>query len=207
MPLSKTESETSTQKYDKIVILKSDTAGSKSKPMDVSNPNATDGAQLSQLKAHNEELDVAVKELKSTKARIIELDTAALERDKLLSRTEQKLTELTKELKQEKKSKELLQAELSAKNVSVAKLKEMLKVAESNVIRFKDEIQKRKKEIEKLQDQITRLKIQKTASQSPPAVVRTQEKLPTRKEAFETETEPPSPADIIDWVIKKKSEE
>jgi hypothetical protein len=83
----------------------------------------------------------------------------------------------------------------------------MLNAAESNVIRSKDEIQKRKKEIEKLQDQMGRLKIQRTVSESPPAVVGPQEISPTKKEAFETETEPPSPADIIDWVIKKKSEE
>jgi general secretion pathway protein A len=120
------KSETSIQKSDEIAILQGDTAKSKVKPLDFNAPKAAEVILRGQLKTRNEELDAALKELKSTKERVTELESEVATREQMLLRSEKKLTELTKELEQEKKSKELLQAELSSKVASVAEPQEKL---------------------------------------------------------------------------------
>ena len=64
-----------------------------------------------------------------------------------------------------------------------------------------------RKKIQELQSQITRPKINKFSAKPSTVIVRTQETLPAENDPIETETQPANPTDIIDWILKKKSEE
>jgi type II secretory pathway predicted ATPase ExeA/chromosome segregation ATPase len=160
--------------------------------------------QLGQLRSRNNELVAELEALQSSKERITELESAMAQREQLLSESEQKLTELAKNLAQEKKSKDVIQAELSSKVALAAELQEKLAASETNVIKFEDEFRKSQTKIAELQGQLANLEAQKTPPEPTPLIVETPEKLTPIRDISEIES--PSPADIIDWVIKKKSE-
>ena len=162
-------------------------------------------SQLAQLQSKYEKIQADFIELKRKQERVIELENAAVKREQLLLQSEQKLADLTNDLKKERKSNELLQAELSSKVASIAGLQEELETSNSNSLKFESELEKNKQEIKELQSQLMKLEIQKASLEPSTMIVETQQKQPTESSAVETETESPNPTDIIDWIIKKKS--
>jgi general secretion pathway protein A len=161
--------------------------------------------QLAVLQTEYNKLQADLMELKSTQERIAELENVSLQRERLLSQSEQKLTSLASLLEQEKKNNELLQAELSSKVASITELQEKLETSNSNSLKFENEVEKSKQEIKELQSQLMKFEVQKASPESSEVIVEAPEKLPTESIAIESETKSPNPTDIIDWIIKKKS--
>lgn len=142
--------------------------------------------QIDQAKGANIELDTALKELKTAKAQITTLQSSLAEQDKMLleykqnhSKLEQSLIEIKKLFEQERQSKEQLQSAVSSKTSIIKELQN------------------------RINDMDTLSSSAKTSTNGDRGL---KEQMMTEKK-LERETEQPSPIDIIDWVIKKKSEQ
>ena len=170
------KSNTLLQNSDKIVKFQGDSASSKIKLLDFNAPKTEEDIQFDKLESEYENIQADLMELKNTQKRVAELENAAAKREQLITQGEQKITQLTTELDQEKKSKELLQAELSSKVASVAELKEKLEISDSNALKFEDEINYKTKEVAQLHDQIQDLEAQKNSSENQLAVLQTEYK-------------------------------
>lgn len=194
------------QKPDNILMNQGGSEKSVENKVVPGNTKAVGFKQPDKVQSPKKELNRALTELKTTKAKVTNLEKVALERKQLLIQNEEKLIKLTKELEQEKKNKDILQAELSSKAVAVSDLQGKIESLKSDVIRYEDEIKNSKKVIQTLQGQLVDEEIPKTSQVSAPVIVEMPEVKPEKGAGDQAETETPDPADIIDWVIKKKSE-
>ena len=201
-----TNSGSPIQKTNNIVMSRS---GSEKSVFESAAPNIPKAAEVIQAdnrQPPREELNSAITELENTKARVANLEKVASERTQLLIENEEKLSGLTKELEREKKSKDLLQTELTSKAAAVSVLQGEIKELKSELLRFADEIKNSKKVIQALQAQLVDKQIPEAPQALSPAIVETQEVTPEEGAADQTAPETPDPADIIEWVIKKKAE-
>jgi chromosome segregation ATPase len=89
-------------------------------------------SQLSELKSRNETLAADLAGLKGAKERVTELEGVVAMREQTLSQSEQKVTDLTSALEQEKKDRERLGTELSRQADQVTALEQKLAVALSS---------------------------------------------------------------------------
>ena len=199
--------ETSIQNSNEIAGHQGDIAKSQVRLLEFNDSKATEVTQIGQLKSEHEQNQANLIELNNAGERIAELEGAAKKREQLLAQTEQKLSELTKELEREKKSKQLIQAKLLSMDASVSELQEKLEASKSDALKFEGEIEKKSKEIRELQSQMTNAEIPNFSAEPSTVVVRTKDMHPAENDTIETETQPANPADIIDWILKKKSEE
>ena len=198
--------ETAFQKRNEITKHRGDITQAQVRQFDPGGLKAGEEIQPGQLKTINEELGAALKELKSTKARLTALESELAKQEQANLQSEQKLNELTKALELEKKNRDLLQAELASQDRLAAEVQEKLEISETNVFKLENQIEKSEEEIKALQNELVSLINQQAASESSPMIVETQDGLTPESETFETEDEPPHPTDIIDWIIKKRSE-
>jgi chromosome segregation protein len=161
--------------------------------------------QLEQLSSSYEELRADLNELKGAKERAAALEGELAARDQALSRSEQQLSHLAKELDQEKESRRLLSSELSIKADLVAEFQQRLQTSQANQHELEKTIEKSKKEIAALQNQQKGLKAQQIPSESSAVIFDVKPKTTSKSEASGEQDESPSPSDIIDWVLKKKA--
>ena len=194
------------QKPDNILMNQGGSDKSVEETVVPGNSKAVRFKQSDKLQSPKKELNRALTELKTTKARVTNLEKVALERKQLLIQNEEKLIKLTKELEQEKKNKDILQDKLSSKAVAVSDLQGEIESLKSDVLRYEDEIKNSKKVIQTLQGQLVDEEMPKTSQVSAPVIVEMLEVKPEEGAGDQAEAETPDPADIIDWVIKKKSE-
>jgi hypothetical protein len=104
-----------------------------------------------------------------------------------------------------KRSQDSIQAELDSKITIIDALQKRQKASIAYNTRLVDELEKSKIEIAKLRGQLMDLKAQRTKSDSTSEIVEIDEEQSAEDGLSETTIESPKPADIIEWVIKKKS--
>ena len=158
------KSETSSQKPDETTKRQSNIAGTKVQALDLKTQKTSIDTQLVQLKSRNEELTAALEELKGAKERVAALEGVAIGREQTLFQSEQKVSVLTNALDREKKSQDLLRAELSTKAAQVAEFQQKLEAALSSRAELANDVEKNKNEIAELEGQLLDLKAQKTFS-------------------------------------------
>jgi chromosome segregation ATPase len=124
----------------------------------------------------------------------------------MLTQSEQRQQELGKNLEQAKNSKDKLNSELSTQADLVADLQKRLETFRADQAALEDEYNKSMKRTAQLQAQVQQLKAKTSLSPVKPADFDLLEKPTSEIELPQEETESPNPADIIDWVLKKKSE-
>jgi len=163
-------------------------------------------SQLSQLRTQNIELTTKLEQLQSTKERVAMLETETAQREQKLIRSEQMLTELTKNLEQEKKSKNLIQADLVLKDTLIKELQRIQQESLSSYAKLKSELEKSKVKITTLRNQLLNFQAQKVPLDSTSVIAEKKEDLSVESDTIEPATESPKPGDIIDWIIKKKSQ-
>ena len=161
--------------------------------------------QLEQKRSSYEELSADIQELRGVKERVAALEGDLATKDLAFSQAEQKVTELTNALDQEKKNRELLSSELSLKSALVTDFQQKLQTSQANEQALEKTIIKSIKEIAALQNQLEKRKAQKAPTESSPAIVDVKKESPSESETFAEEGEPLSPNDVIDWVIKQKA--
>ncbi|BBO71756.1 hypothetical protein DSCA_56860 [Desulfosarcina alkanivorans] len=158
------------------------------------------------LDTNGKQLDTLVSELKHANARVGELQSASAEQQHIIVNNNQTLTSLKDELQNEKKTNERLQFELSKKNFSIADLEERVYKLRDIIIRYETAMDQNKIDIKKLKNQLANLKLKINEQQNLPDVNDNKEASEKANEMIETQYDPPNPNDIIDWVIKKRSE-
>jgi type II secretory pathway predicted ATPase ExeA len=122
--------------------------------------------QLEQLRSRNAELTADIQEMKGFKERVAAHESELPTSDQAISRPDQVLSHLAKELSQEKKSRELLISELSSKEVTIARLQEELENSQSNALEFEAEIENRILQIRELQGQLLNLKLEMSSPET-----------------------------------------
>jgi len=144
--------------------------------------------------------------LENTKEQVAELENALTVKDRMLTQSEQRQQGLGKNLEQAKNSKDKLNSELSTQAALVADLQKRLETFRADQAALEDEYNKSMKRTAQLQAQVQQLKAKTSLSPVKPADFDLLEKPTSEIELPQEETESPNPADIIDWVLKKKSE-
>ena len=161
--------------------------------------------QLGQLRSRNEELTAGLEELKGTKELVAGLESELAERDQTISFLEQRLSQITKELDQERKNRELLSSELSKKSEMVSEFQQKLQTSQSNQVELEKTIKNGEKEIAEIQNQLRSLKARQTATEPSAVIDDVKEKSTSKIEASGEQDESPKPSNIIDYVLKKKA--
>jgi chromosome segregation ATPase len=162
--------------------------------------------QLEQKRSSYEELTVDSQELKGLKERVAALEGDLATKDQTLSRSEQRISHLVKELDQEKQKRELLSSELSLKIDLVTEFQQKLKAFQINQQELEKTIKKSAKKNAKLQNQLRKLEAQKDPTESSSVTVEMKKKSTSQSEASGEGGKSRNPSDIIDWVLKKKVE-
>ena len=168
--------------------------------------NISSETRLENLQTAHNALGADFEELKNAKEQVAELENALTVKDRMLTHSEQRQQELGKKLEQAKNSKDKLNSELSAQAVLVADLQKRLEAFRADQAALEDEYNKSMKRTAQLQAQVQELKAKTSVSPVKPAAFDLQEKPTSEMGLAEEETDSPNPADIIDWVLKKKSE-
>jgi chromosome segregation ATPase len=168
--------------------------------------NTSSETRLENLQTAHKALAADFQELKNTKEQVAELENALTVKDRMLTQSEQRQQELGKNLEQAKNSKDKLTSELSTQAALVADLQKRLETFRADQAALEDEYNKSMKRTAQLQAQVQQLKAKTSLSPVKPADFDLLEKPTSEMELPQEETESPNPADIIDWVLKKKSE-
>ncbi len=163
-PYTGSKLETSSLKPDEIEKLKEEIAVLRDQLLALKLQNASSDTQPGQMITRNAEFAAALNELKGAKERVALLEGMTARREQTLSQSEQKVTDLTDGLDREKKSQELLRAELSTKANLVAELQQKMEITLSSQSKLENEIEISKNENAALQSQLSDLKAQKTTS-------------------------------------------
>ena len=122
--------------------------------------------RLRELQTRFGALEKDQQELKATKTRVAEFESAVASKDKDLTVAGQKLAELEKALAQEKSSKDRLNADVSSKDAAIAEFQKKLESSASNQASLKGEVDTFKKENTRLQAQLVEINNQKGAAES-----------------------------------------
>ncbi len=168
--------------------------------------NTSSETRLENLQTAHKALADDFQELKNTKEQVAELTNALTVKDRMLTQSEQRQQKLGKNLEQAKNSKDKLTSELSTQAALVADLQKRLQAFEADQAAQEALLQKSRQETALLQAQMLELKAKISVSPVKPADFDLLKKPTSEMELSEEETESPNPADIIDWVLKKKSE-
>ncbi len=173
--------------------------------MDLKAQKTSSDTQLEQMKSRNEALTSDLTELIRAKERVALLEGEEAMKDQALSRSEQKLSQLAKELDQEKKSRELLRSEISKKADLVSAFQQKLQTSQANQQELEETLNQSKKEIAALQNQIGEIQAQPSPTKPAPIIVEMKETSTLKSEAYGKQVESPNPTAVIDWVLKKKA--
>ena len=168
--------------------------------------NTSSESRLENLQTAHNALAADFQKLKNTKEQVAELENALAVKDRMLTQSEQRQQELGKNLEQAKNSKDKLNSILSTQAALVADLQKRLETFRADQAALEDEYNKSMKRTAQLQAQVQQLKAKTSLSPVKPAAFDLLEKPTSEMELPQEETESPNPADIIDWVLKKKSE-
>jgi len=168
--------------------------------------NTSSESRLENLQTAHKALAADFQELKNTKEQVAELENALAVKDRMLTQSEQRQQELGKNLEQAINSKDKLNSELSTQAALVADLQKRLETFRADQAALEDEYNKSMKRTAQLQAQVQQLKAKTSLSPVKPVAFDLLEKPTSEMELPQEETESPNPADIIDWVLKKKSE-
>lgn len=163
-------------------------------------------AQLNEADKKNADLSIHTKELKNLKNRAGQLEAAVVEREKTMSRLEQKIGELEKTLTMERAAKDKMAAELISKQSAIADLEKRYETSKSTQLKMDAHIQKREKENAQLHSQLKELSAQKTVLPPTPPQDRTSVSGDTPPVSSDAAGTVPDPAGVIDFVFKKKSQ-
>ncbi len=173
--------------------------------LDLKAQKTSSDTQLDRLRSRYEAITADLNESKSAKKRVVALEGELAMRDQALSRSEQQLSQLAKELDQEKKSRELLRSEISKKADLVSAFQQKLQTSQANQQALEETLNQSKKEIAELQNQIGEIQAQPSPTKSAPIIVDMKETSTLKSEAYGKQVESPNPAAVIDWVLKKKA--
>jgi len=114
--------------------------------------------EISKLHDQIEKNVELLRELKSAKGRISELENTISVKNQGLLSFEEKLHNLGKQFEEEKKTKAALEAELSYRDTATTELQEKLKSSQSRILYLDGEIAKGKGEIKEIQHQLSELR-------------------------------------------------
>ncbi len=151
-------------------------------------------------------LTADLEELKQRSEKAADLENALAVKDRQLAQSEQRQQELEKKLAQVKDGKNKLDGEFAAQAALIADLQKRLQASQADQAALEDEYNKNRAKTAQLQVQVAELKAQTSAGPMKPAAFDTQPKPPSDMQLPEEATKSPNPADIIDWVLKKKSQ-
>lgn len=146
------------------------------------------------------------KELNTARERVSHLEAALSDREQKQLQLEQGVRELEKNLSQEKNSKEKLNTELSSREVMVAEMRKTLETLKASQVKLEAEIKDAQNDNTRLQSQVQELQAQRPAAPPAPPPPRVPAATATQAPSLGKGEAPPDPADIIDFVIKKKSQ-
>lgn len=181
-------------------------AGAMVEPLELKANMVTQVVPPDPLPAGNQKMDALVLELKNTKARVAQLKRATQEQEHTLSQNTRKIAALVEALEQERRNNEALENELLTKSAVIEELEEMRDKLSSLTVRYKEKIGKSNTEVEKLQAQLRDLQAQKAPAGSSPIISEKRKIQSTEEGTIPIQADQPNPADIIDWIIRKKSE-
>jgi molybdopterin converting factor small subunit len=172
-------------------------------PLELKANMVTQVVPSDQLSAGNQKMDALLLELKNTKARVARLKQSALDQERTLSQNTRKISALAEALEQERRNNEALENELLTKSAVIEELEEM---RDKLTARYKEKIGKSNTEVDKLQGQLRDLNAQRAPAGSAPVIAERRNIPSTEEGTIPANAEQPNPADIIDWIIQKKSE-
>ena len=192
---------------EEVKKVKSDNAQLQGQLGDLKSQKAAAESQLGQQQTKYNAVAVDLNELKAAKKRLGELEGEAAAKDQKLAQLEQSLKALEKDLSLEKGSKGKLSAEASSKDAELQELRKTLEASKSQQLALAEEVKKVKSDNAQLQGQLGDLKSQKAAASTTSDVSRTPAAAkPAVERSEKTGAAQPAPTDIIDFVIKKKTQ-
>jgi type II secretory pathway predicted ATPase ExeA/predicted nucleic acid-binding Zn-ribbon protein len=193
---------------EEVKKVKSDNAQLQSQLADLKSQKAAAESQLGQQQSKYNAAAVDLNELKQAKKRLGELESEAAAKDQKLAQLEQNLKALEKDLNAEKGSKGKLSAEASSKEAELQELRKTLEASKGQQVALTEEVKKVKGDNAQLQGQLADLRSQKTAAPASSDLSKTQ--APPKPAVDRPEkggAAAPDPANVIDWVIKKKTQQ
>ena len=151
-------------------------------------------------------LKAEFEELKHKGERIGELENALAQKDQQLAQSEQQQQELEKILAQLKNGKSKLDSELAVQAGLIADLQKRIEASRADEAALEDKYNKSREETAQLQTQVEELKAKISAGQNKTAGFEALSKPETGMQPAEEASKSQNPADVIDWVLKKKSQ-
>jgi type II secretory pathway predicted ATPase ExeA/predicted nucleic acid-binding Zn-ribbon protein len=192
---------------EEVKKVKNDNAQLQGQLGDLKSQKAAAESQLGQQQTKYNAVAADLNELKAAKKRLGELESEAAVKDQKLAQLEQSLKALEKDLNLEKGSKGKLSAEATSKEAVIQELRKSLETSKSQQLALEEEVKKTKNDNAQLQAQLVDLKTQKAAAPASSDLSKTQ--APPKSTVDRPEragAAAPAPTDIIDWVIKKKTQ-
>jgi len=156
--------------------------------------------RLENLQTAHNVLAADFEALKTTKAQVAEFKNELSAKERILTQSEQRQQELEKELALAKSGKKQLDGELSSQGALVAGLQNKLQASRGEQDSLEAQLQKSREETRLLETQLMDLKAKTLIKLAKPADIESQ-----KKSRSDNEAESPDPANIIDYVLKKKS--
>jgi|GEM_PF-1225070 len=151
-------------------------------------------------------LSADFEELKRSGEQAADLKNALAVKERLLTQREQRQQELEKKLAQVNDGKNKLDSEFAAQAALIADLQKRLQASQADQAALEEEYNKNRAKTAQLQVQVEELKAKTFAGPKKSAAFDTLPKPTSDVQYPKEETKSPNPADIIDWVIKKKSQ-
>ena len=169
--------------------------------------------QLTESGPPNDTFMISMKEfeaihlaLKEAEDRAIKLENTIADQKQSITRTDEKFLELKNELNRIKEDNEYLRDEIIAKNSEIDELRSLRDQLQSRIDAYKSEIEMSKDAVRELELHLSNLRKEKDIDKSSNVDSKIQEPLPKEDERVAPEQKAPHPADLIDWVLEKKSE-
>ncbi len=143
--------------------------------------------------------------LKNARDRVSQLEAAVSESDKKMAQLQQAAADIDKALLKEKSAKEQVNADHAARQAAIADLQKQLEAAKSLQQKLEGDIQNVRSDNTRLQAQ---LQEPKSKPQQPAAVgVVTPQRNSSPAPTADGRAEGPDPTGVIDYVIKRKSQQ
>ena len=144
-------------------------------------------------------------ELKTAQEQASQLEAALSDRDRKQLQLEERVKDLEKDLAQEKNSKEKLRGEISSREAVVAEMRKTLEALKASQTSMEAEIKNAQSDKASLQSMIQKLEAQRPPAAPAPPPPKMQADTSAQATPSGKGEAAPDPADIIDFVIKKKS--
>ncbi|MGD8701248.1 MAG: AAA family ATPase [Desulfosarcina sp.] len=169
--------------------------------------------QLTENQPSNDAFYISMKEfeaihlaLKDAKDRVIYLENTIADQKQRITRTDEKFLELKNELNRIKADNEFLREEIIAKNTKIDGLRSLRDQLQRQIDTYQSEIEMNKEAVRELKLHLSNLRKEKDIPESSQADSTIQESLSVKDERVASEPEAPHPAELIDWILEKKSE-